>query len=272
MALLRTVLRGVAVSNKGSTATRTDTGAILLNGGIAANARTVLDLTMYRLPRIEGVATMGTDVSTATITHGTRTGSGREFLTARAALLNGDGNGERRHASKLRMGDPEFLLRNTVASLAEGDQVLQFVCLPVIIKETKRADVMDGMSRCNYSAMLARIKISIARCLSLLIPVWATIAIVSTKPSGIVFTGPRVGLTPFGKAFSVAKVVFTYGAWLLFNGAAACVTNYDNTLPPGAKPVCFLPLAITGKPTEMPFRFVSHIGFSFVDFSALLTR
>ena len=270
--MLRTILCAISVRGKGNATTRASTSPILFYRSMATIPRTVFYLTMCSLSRIERDTTMGASASTTIITYGGCTRSGHELFAAIPTLLNGHGNGEGRHGDKLRMGSPEFLFRNAVACFTEGDQIVQPVGLSVIIKEAKRADVVDRMTRSNCSAMLAGIVVPITRCRSLLMPVGPTIATMPTKPSGIVFARPIERLAPFCKAFSIAKVMLIYGAWLLFNSITAGVTHDDYAIAPNTNLVRFLPLAITGKTAEVILRFGSHVWLGFVDFSALFTR
>jgi hypothetical protein len=154
---------------------------------------------------------------------------------------------------------------------AERNQVANLVRVPVVVKQPKGLDVVNGKAGGNNPTMLASVLIALAGGKALLAPVWPTTARVPAKPRRIIGAQPAIsGCTPYGKAFAVTEVVLMHRRGLFLNVFAAGGALHHHTLSANAKPVRSLPFSIARRAAEMTLGLGRHVRFGYVGIATLL--
>jgi hypothetical protein len=167
---------------------------------------------------------------------------------------------------------PELNISGRMTGRAKGNQIIKLISFPIIIKQMERFFMVDWqiIIITSKTAMLAGVIVPYPCCLSLLIPVFASVIRIAAKPRRVIFPRPIWGFTPFAKTSTTAKIMFTNSGRLFFKFNAAGKAFNNNSFSSFPDVVDFLPFTVTGKTTKMLVRLIGHIWFSFVRFTALL--
>lgn len=239
---------------------------------ISALTRAVFDLSVYCLARVKRSTAVSACGCTALVANPRLGGSRRKFVPALSAydcwrcLLKGA------KPDEFWMLSPKFLLNNAVTWRAKRDEVFESVGKPVIVKQPKGLDVVDGQTGRGCSAPLTSIVVALSRRCPLCCPVRAAILGVSAAPCGVVFSGKRSRSgAPNIVAISGAKVMGRDLTWNLFEFCSALVASQLYARADLAFFVLGLPFGIASESAEMVFCHRCVIRLAENIFSALST-
>lgn len=259
-----------AVWRVGLSATDTDlVGAF--DRGISAFSRTVLDLPMHSLARVERITTRRTSHSAAVVTARSASGSRLERNTAIPTQTNRSTVRKLTVANDVFVGPPEPDVFGSVTCWAKRDEIVDSVGVQIIREQMEWLDVMDRQSFTDYAAVLTGIIVASSSGDPLLVPICSAIVDMTAEPRWIVRAGANARRSPCCETNASAKLhAALHIARYSFDKNTADVTDASDTLSADAEPVRALPFTIADLVAEMVF-LAHEIWLGFVGVSALRT-
>lgn len=184
---------------------------------------------------------MSTDKSATLVTSNSGAGTRQEILVTRTALNDWIHNRKRSKIGQFWVVRPELPFCDAVTNFTQSYQVIQMISLPVIVKQAKRANVVNRKILFTLPATLTSIVVSMSGFSALFIPVGATIRIMAAAPRGIVSTRPVCGRAPCRPALAITEIMFLHGARLFFDLLAACMALNSYPFLSNTLAMCLLP-------------------------------
>lgn len=245
----------------------------LYRGG-AAFTRTIFDRSMHGFSGIKRFTTLSACSSTTGITNQSRTGTRNKIFVTLSTNRMGNNYGKRVLVIEFGMRSPKLLFCDSMTRRTESNQILQLICLSIIIKKSKWHQMMDGQILCLFAAMLALMVISFSRSGALFTPIGTSITSMTAAPFGIFIpTQYTSNTTPLLKTFTSTKIpIDVYSTQHAFKNRTAIsagqlFTLFSSIITSGFR----FPLTKTMMVTKRMFRPFYLRGGTFNLFSALKT-
>lgn len=228
---------------------------MMLDIFIPASPVTIFRRSISRFSGVKRIVAIGASKSTAAITKLGCRGAWHKRNAAPSALDSIGTIWNPAAINQVRVFTPKQIIRSRVTSGAERHQIIESVCLFVMLKQMIGSYMVNVQRNIRDAAILASVIVSLKSRLALLFPIWSSILSMSTKPSGIILAAPGIRRSPFCPTLPIAKIMIINNAWLPFYILTASIALYNNSLSSYSKPCHTLMHPITSRATKMSFIF-----------------